>query len=198
MTTLVGSTGITFPDGSFQSTAGGGGGAVAWVNFNGTGNGTWAGGSSTVTRISGSTTATVTTASDHGLTSGNQVYALTGVAAGTYTVVVIDSTTFTITTAATTVLNAVAITFRVNNIRASHNVSSVVDIGVGTYVVNFITPMIDSNYVAVIGGIGAADPVTGITCFGSGHKTTTTLRVSTTNTANGKTDFPRVEVAVFR
>lgn len=118
----------------------------AWVNFNGTASGTWAGGTSTVSRTSGSTTATVTTTTAHGLVTGNNVYALTGVAAGSYAVTVLTSTTFTITTVATTVLTAASITFAVNTIKASYNVSSVVDNGVGDYAINFANAMVDANY----------------------------------------------------
>jgi hypothetical protein len=121
-------------------------GARAWVNFDGTSTGSWPGGSSTVTRTAGSTTATITTTSAHGLTTGNTVYALTGVAAGSYVVTVTSITTFTITTVATTALSAASITFAVNTIRGSGNVSSVTDLGVGTHTINFITPMPDTNY----------------------------------------------------
>jgi hypothetical protein len=118
----------------------------AWVNFDGTGNGTFAGGTSTVTRTAGSTTATVTTTNAHGLITGNTVYALTGVAAGAYTVTVLTTTTFTITTVATTALSAASITFAVNTIRASYNVSSITDNGVGDYTVNFTTALADAQY----------------------------------------------------
>ena len=121
-------------------------GCRAWVNFSGTGSGTFAGGASTVTRIAASTTATITTTTAHGLITGNSVWALTGVVAGAYTVTVLTTTTFTITTVATTVLTAVAITFAVNSIRASGNVSSITDNGVGDYTVNFTTAMPDDNY----------------------------------------------------
>ena len=135
----------------------------AWVNFNGTGNGTFAGGTSTVSRIAASTTATITTTNIHGLITGNSVYALTGVVAGNYTVTVLTATTFTITTVATTVLTAASITFAVNTIRASGNVSSIIDNGVGEYTVNFTTAMPDVNYsVSSQGGIvGASGPTLG-------------------------------------
>lgn len=121
--------------------------ARAWVNFNGSASETFAGGSSTVSRTAGSTTATITTTNDHGLITGNSVYALTGVVAGAYTVTVTGLKTFTITTVATTVLTNAAITFAVNSIRASGNVSSITDLGVGTYAVNIATPLPDANYV---------------------------------------------------
>jgi hypothetical protein len=126
--------------------------ARAWVNFNGTaGSGAWAGGASTVTRSAGSTTATVTTTNPHGLTTGQTVYAASGVVAGTYVVTVLTTTTFTITTVATTALSAAAITFNVSAIRSSYNVSSVTKLGVGDYQIGFQTPMADANYCSASG-----------------------------------------------
>jgi hypothetical protein len=118
----------------------------AFVNFDGTTSGTWAGGASTVTRTAGSTTATITTTNNHGLTTGNSIYALSGVVAGSYVITVLTSTTFNITTVATTALSAVAITFQGSTIRSSYNVSSVTKNGAGDYVINFATPMTDANY----------------------------------------------------
>ena len=134
----------------------------AWVNFNGTAAGTFPGGTSTVTRVAGSTTATVTTTNNHGLATGNTVNALTGVVAGIYTVTVLTSTTFTITTVATTALTNASITFAVNLIRASYNVSSITDNGVGDYTVNFTTAMVDANY-----SMGAIASFTGTNVTGS-------------------------------
>lgn len=65
------------------------------------------GGTSTVTRTNGSTTATITTTSAHGLTSGNLINVTEGVTIGNYSITVLTSTTFTITTVATTALTAV-------------------------------------------------------------------------------------------
>ena len=136
----------------------------AWVNFNGTASGTFAGGASTVTRASGSTTCTVTTATAHGLTTGNQVYAASGVVAGIYIITVTSTTQFTFTTAATTALTAVAITFNFRSIRASGNVNSVAYNGTGDYAVNFTVPLPDADY-AVNGiidkntAVGGGNPV---------------------------------------
>jgi hypothetical protein len=139
--------------------------AKAWVQFNGSVLGTFAGGASTVTRTAGSTTATVTTTNAHGLSTGNSVYALSGVAAGAYSVTVLTATTFTITTVATTALNAVAITFRVCTIRASYNVNSVVKNITGDYTINFTTAAADANYAAIING-GVSSANTSITLNG--------------------------------
>lgn len=128
-------------------------GVRAWVNFDATVSGTWAGGASTVTRNNGTTLCTVTTTTAHGLITGNQVYALTGVAAGTYTVTVTDSTHFTFNTVATTSLAAVTITFAVLTVRGSGNVSSIADVATGRFIVNLMTAMPDTNY-AVLGTSG--------------------------------------------
>ena len=66
-----------------------------------------AGGAATVTRTGGSTTATVTTTSAHGLASGNTINVTAGVTIGNYSITVLTSTTFTITTVETTALAAV-------------------------------------------------------------------------------------------
>lgn len=129
----------------------------AWVNFNGTASGAFTGGTSTVSRTAGSTTARVTTTTNHGLLTGNTVSVLTGVVAGAYVVTVTSNTTFTITTVATTVLTNAAITFAVNLIRASGNVSSITDNGVGDYTVNFTTAMQDTNYSAASFGSNNSD-----------------------------------------
>lgn len=121
--------------------------AKAWVNFNGATAGTWNGGASTVLRTSGSTTATITTTNPHKLQTGNKIEVVTGIAAGEYTVTVLTATTFRVTTVATTALNNVNITFAVRPIRSSYNVNSVVHTGTGEYIINFITPMADINYV---------------------------------------------------
>ena len=167
----------------------------AWVNFDGTGNGTFAGGTSTVSRIAASTTATITTTNSHGLITGNTVYALTGVVAGDYTVTVLTATTFTITTVATTVLTAASITFRVNTIRASGNVSSITDNGTGDYTVNFTTAMPDVNYTVTTGCTGQGGDaicVAGSSNFGAAVlKTTAAVRVEAST--GGSTLFDSAE-----
>jgi hypothetical protein len=118
--------------------------AKAWVNFNGSSTSAWAGGTSTVSRTAGSTTATITTTTAHGLVAGSTVYASSGVAAGEYTVLASPApttTTFSITTVATTALNANTITFWASPIRGSHNVSSVAKLAAGAYRINFSTPI---------------------------------------------------------
>lgn len=180
----------------------------AWVNFDGGSTGTWPGGTSTVSRTAGSTTATVTTTTAHGLTTGNTVNALTGVAAGIYTVTVLTTTTFTITTVATTALTAASITFAVTTIRASFNVSSITDIAVGQYRVNFATPMPDINYVAVASAIGSdfgnpgAGPLTNVgNANNTSSPTPTTTSVAIGCWANNDgvgRDAQYIHVVIFR
>ncbi|MCE2836697.1 MAG: hypothetical protein LW834_07015 [Cyanobium sp. 49614_E6] len=136
------------------------GGIKAWVNFNGAAVPAWAGGAATVARVAGSTTATVTSAAPHGLVTGHSVYALSGVVAGTYVVTVISPTQFRFTTTATTALNNVAIMFATNAIRASKNVSSVADIALGVFIVNFTVPFADGNY-AIVGAGGSSKGTSG-------------------------------------
>ena len=171
--------------------------AKAWVNFNGTTSGTWAGGASTVSRTAGSTTATVTTTNAHGLTTGNTVWALTGVVAGAYTVTVLTATTFTITTVATTALSAVAITFQGSTIRSSYNVSSITKNGTGDYTVNFATAMVDVNY--------SVSGVAGYTTAGNGYliyealssRSVSSVRFNSITVSAVNGDSPAVQLSVF-
>lgn len=126
----------------------------AWVNFNASANTNLSG---TYSRTSPSTTLTVT-ATAHGLIVGNSVQldftSGTGLD-GTYTVVTVaDANTFTITTVASTTTSG-NVTILRNTIRASGNVSSISDAGVGAFIVNFATAMTDANYSVV--GIGTTD-----------------------------------------
>lgn len=167
-------------------------GCRAWVNFDGTASGTFAGGVSTVSRSSGSTTATVTTTNDHGLIDGNQVFALTGVAVGTYTVTVTGAKTFTITTVATTVLVGASITFSLSNIRDGGNVSSVANIGTGSYVINFATAMPDANYCTLVTpGSSPSEARVSSTSTGA-------VRIGTFGSGGGASDSSITSVAVFR
>jgi hypothetical protein len=85
-------------------------------------------------------------------------------------------------------------------IRASGNVSSITDNGVGDYTVNFATAMLDANYAftctaeqASTGGAGAWMTVVNY----SGSRTTTALRIATLNVST-YADSPTVSVAIFR
>ena len=173
-------------------------GCRAWVNFDGGASGTFAGGVSTVTRISGSTTATVTTTTAHGLITGNVVEALTGVAAGEYVVTFISATQFSFTTVATTALTAASITFAVNNIRASGNVSSVADNGTGDFTVNFTTAMPDANYSCVISPSNSSSSTTMTQIRSSTVPTTSAVRLAAVNTSGAALNPDYINVAVFR
>ena len=82
-------------------------------------------------------------------------------------------------------------------IRASGNVSSITDNGVGDYTVNFTTAMPDANYSAVAGAWGAgyqaqsnAQPQNYLTA---------NVTIYTGNTTNAAlADFSLISVAVFR
>ena len=178
-------------------------GCRAWVNFDGTGTGTFAGGASTVTRIAGSTTATITCTTAHGLSTGNVVSVNPPLTiAGAYTVTVTSTTQFTIVTAATTAISPISITFSLALIRASGNVSSITDNGVGQYTVNLTTAMPDTNYVTFIGAFvqtnGNANQGAG-SIRGTSTKSTTAVGFGIVN-FNDTTfaDYQEVNVAIFR
>lgn len=83
-------------------------------------------------------------------------------------------------------------------IRASGNVTSITDGGVGLYTVNFTTDMTDANY-SVSGS--ANRPSTSANCIFApsvGTYSTTAVQIRTTNSADGATDASVVSVAVFR
>ena len=88
-------------------------------------------------------------------------------------------------------------------IRASYNVSSITDNGVGDYTVNFTTAMVDANYSAV--GV-ANETVLGNRSSGwsirntdSSDMTTTSLRIDVGSQSSGSAaDTSVVTVAIFR
>jgi hypothetical protein len=134
--------------------------ARAWVNFNGVTVGTFVGGTTTFARTSPSTTAVCTTTNPHGLITGNNIYASSGIIIfpGSYTVTVTGANTFTIVTSASTTVSGTLSVF-VSNIRGDGNVSTVADEGVGIYLINFSVAMPDTNYAALFGwGIGSNPP----------------------------------------
>jgi len=172
--------------------------ARAWVNFDGATAGTWAGGASTVSRTSGSTTATITTATSHNLITGNSVYALTGVVVGIYTVTVLTATTFTIQTVATTTLSSVTITFQACTIRSAYNVSSVTKNGTGDYTVNFATAMNNVNYAAIAFFGQLPNPVATLSAIAY---TTTSVRFFSSfyngSSGGNAQDVTYINVAIF-
>ena len=91
-------------------------------------------------------------------------------------------------------------------IRASGNVSSITDNGVGDYTVNFTTAMPDANYAVNVTTMrnavaGVADPVIGSvyndTTYGNAY-TTTSVRIETTFGTSASADPLGVNAAIFR
>lgn len=134
-------------------------GCRAWVDFDGTVAGTFAGGATTFTRVSGSPTCSCTTTNPHGLITGNviantQVGTAPGLAGylegGGHVVTVTGTNTFTITSTSTIVqATGLAITINVRSIRASGNVSSVAYGATGNYLINFAIALPDSNHAVI-------------------------------------------------
>lgn len=117
----------------------------AMVNFDGTANSNQA-----ATYARTLTTVTVTLINHQHLV-GHVVqidFTSGGALDGTYTVIsVIDTSNFTITTAASgTIAAGSTLNLLRNTIRASHGVHSVTDAGTGVHVVNFLTAFPDANY----------------------------------------------------
>jgi hypothetical protein len=84
-------------------------------------------------------------------------------------------------------------------IRASGNVSSVTDNGVGTYTVNFTTAMADANY-GISGAAGelATNLANVSQPFNSVPPTVNAVRINVTYVNSTLYDTPIVTVAVFR
>jgi hypothetical protein len=85
-------------------------------------------------------------------------------------------------------------------IRASYNVSSITDNGVGDYTVNFTTAMVDANYLVV--GASAKNSSIGAVPIGiqsAATPTTTAVRIESGYfSTNVRNDFDTVGVAIFR
>ena len=121
-------------------------GCRAWVNFNGQ---TTVNSDINASYSQSGTTVTVNTSpTPHGLQSNQLIFndITSGTAVdGTYLVTVTDGFSFTYT-AGTSLTTSGTCILRQNVIRASANVSSIADQGVGAYGVNFITAMPDADY----------------------------------------------------
>jgi len=91
-------------------------------------------------------------------------------------------------------------------IRASGNVSSITDNGVGDYTINFATAMQDANYAVTLaaagvtaGNVTTAVVVSGSHAGGAITKTTSALRINTGSSNNGSlADMAEINVAIFR
>jgi hypothetical protein len=75
------------------------------------------------------------------------MYFASGITDGVYEVTVIDSSTFTINTTASTTVSGVNATFVMATITSSGNIDFVSRSATGRYVVNFLTEMPNSNYI---------------------------------------------------
>ena len=83
-------------------------------------------------------------------------------------------------------------------IRASGNVSSITDNGVGEYTVNFTNAMPDANYVVVgMGMINRRIQYNGAT-FGSGIQTTSAVAIRNTDSGTTVQDDECINVVIFR
>jgi len=84
-------------------------------------------------------------------------------------------------------------------IRASNNVSSITDNGVGDYTVNFTTALADANY-AVVGTSGRDATYRTLLVVNdvSATPTSSAVRVATWTTAGGAFDMIYNNVAIFR
>lgn len=80
-------------------------------------------------------------------------------------------------------------------IRAAYNVSSITDLGTGSYTVNFTTALQDANY-AVVGAVGPASA--GGECVQITSLATTGATIATSNNLNGLLDRANVGIAIFR
>jgi hypothetical protein len=170
--------------------------ARAFVHFDGTATSNLSG---TYSQSGG--TALTVTATAHGLSVGQSVYLdfTSGTAAdGAFVVATVaNANTFTVTTTAATTSGNVTITR--NTIRASGNVSSVADRGVGLYTVNFTTAQTDVHYAAVATANSDLAAVTMVYEDGQANtRTTQALPIAVVNNAGALVDRSRISVVVFR
>lgn len=170
----------------------------AWVNFNGTANTNLSG-----TYSQSGTTVTVTI-TGHGLSVGQRVNldftsgTATDQAREVATVANANTFTCTLTTSATTSGN---VTVTLSTIRDSGNVSSVSDLGVGVYAINFATAAPHANYAVV--GSGSEKTGTGVgfhvgpASLAGNSVTTSRIVVAVVSMADGLVDVDMVSVAIF-
>ena len=83
-------------------------------------------------------------------------------------------------------------------IRASYNVSSITDNGVGDYTMNFTTALADANYALSVNGYQTTANNAFFGYAGGQTYTTTAVRLTTVNSAFLGTDMQNVSVAIFR
>ncbi len=83
-------------------------------------------------------------------------------------------------------------------IRASGNVSSITDNGVGAYTVNFTTAMPDANYAYELSIAGSSGIGQTLGQINSSPPTTTSISVFSATNGVGAVDVPGYCVAIFR
>jgi hypothetical protein len=81
-------------------------------------------------------------------------------------------------------------------IRASYNVSSITDVGTGTYTINFTNALADANY-AWVGSRGGQGG-TLLRDDSATYITSSSIQIETRNTAGSLTDYNYIFSAVFR
>ncbi|MFP0549281.1 hypothetical protein ACLDXX_12115 [Acinetobacter baumannii] len=160
----------------------------AWVNFNGVPlNGTYS--------QSGTTVTVIMTA--HGMSVGQNVNLSitsgTGVSGSYPVATVVDANTFTYkaSTSLTTSGNVTRNTF----IRGSGNVLGITDNGVGSYIVNLINAMPNSNYATTFGG-NLVQTGGGAIFHSIYNKTTASFYVNTWNISAIATDTYDISISV--
>jgi hypothetical protein len=167
----------------------------AWVNFNGTAS------QKTGTYSRTGTTITVTITS-HGLNTGDQVGLdfTTGTATdGIYIATVTNANVYTVTDIATGSTSGNVTQDAM--IRASGNVSSIVDNTTGDYTVNFTTAMPDASYSALVNSntTSAGNYVFNTTIKGGTLPTSSAITINTYNTAAGSlVDVNFICLGIFR
>jgi hypothetical protein len=83
-------------------------------------------------------------------------------------------------------------------IRASYNVSSITDNGVGDYTVNFTNALADANYAAVAGAGNGDDTTSFINGVAQAAPTTSAVRLKVVNSSAVPSDRTYVHIAIFR
>lgn len=171
--------------------------ARAWVSFNGTANT-----NSTGTYSQSGTTITVTV-TGHGFVAG-QIVTLdftSGTAVdNTVTISSVTNANTFVVPAAASLTTSGNVTIVRNTIRASGNVSSVADFGVGKYFVNFTTAMSDTNYAVVATSGGTANASLIRVADDEIARTTAYVELycQTIASGNAAIDPAQVSVVVFR
>lgn len=83
-------------------------------------------------------------------------------------------------------------------IRASGNVTSITDNGVGDYTVNFTTAMSDANYSVSGSGVDSTGGAVSLETYSTGTILAGSVRVALRNSGTGFQDNALISVAVFR